>query len=47
MKKFENLTTASQKGETENTNGRDKMLWWMQKGRNAIYVQFVNGIHMI
>jgi hypothetical protein len=48
MKKFENLTSVSQREEILNTKNRNyKMLWWMQKKRDAIYVQFVNKACMI
>jgi hypothetical protein len=43
MKKSENLFSASRNRETKVTKYRsDKILWWMQKGRYDIYMQFVN-----
>ena len=25
----------------------DRILWWMKKDRNSIYVSFVNGTHVV
>jgi len=48
MNKFKNLTSVSQRKESKNTKNRsDRMPWWMQKGRDAIYVRFVNIMQMI
>ncbi|MGI0087964.1 MAG: hypothetical protein ACREBI_08410 [Nitrosotalea sp.] len=46
MNKIENLTVTTQKQETTSSKS-GKMLWWMQKGKNAIYIQFVNKACMI
>ncbi len=37
--------------QLENENGRnikkDRILWWMKKYKNSIYVPFVNNINVI
>ncbi len=39
MNKIENDTHSSREEDKQNTSS---VLWWMKKGKNAIYVQFVN-----
>jgi hypothetical protein len=41
MNKIENDTNSSREEGRQNTNS---VLWWMKKGKNAIYVQFVNNM---
>ena len=40
MNKIENGTHSSKKEGKQNTS----VLWWMKKGKKAIYVQFVNNM---
>ena len=41
MNKIENDIHSSWKEDKQNTSS---VLWWMKKGKNAIYVQFVNNM---
>jgi hypothetical protein len=43
MNKIENDTDSfARKEDKQNSN----VLWWMKKGKNAIYIQFVNNIYI-
>ncbi len=43
MNKIENATHAYRKEDKQNTSS---VLWWMKKGKDAVYVKFVNNMRI-
>lgn len=46
MDKTRNVIFHSGNGDRKNIQS-DRILWWMQKYKNSIYVPFVNNIHVV
>jgi hypothetical protein len=48
MNKTENIKSKNDPKKTQYVkNQYGRILWWMQKGRNSIYVEFMSGIGVI